>query len=136
MKGLFADINIAGQVRCLVDTFYSSEEWFEIWNSLGVTCHFFEQFDLDPRSPDDIVWQSCQDNELILITGNRNQDGPTSLETTIRLRLRSDSLPVVTVSRPKSLGLHAAYTAQIGMKLLEYLFDIEFHRGTGRLYVP
>ena len=136
MKGLFADINIAGQVRSLIETFYASEEWFEIWDSLGIACHFFEEFELDPRSPDDIVWQTCQDRGLILITGNRNQDGPTSLETTIRQRLQPDSLPVITVSKPKSLGLNAGYTAQVGIKLLEYLFDIDFHRGTGRLYVP
>ena len=136
MKGLLADINIAWQMRSLVDRFYSSDEWLDIWNSLGIACHFFEEFGLDPRSQDDLVWQTCQDSELVLITANRNQDGPASLETTIRLRLRPDSLPVITVSRAKSLGLNAGYTAQVGIKLLEYLFDIDFHRGTGRLYVP
>ena len=32
--------------------------------------------------------------------------------------------------------MNAAYTAQVGIKLLEYLLDMEYHIGTGRLYVP
>ena len=136
MKGILADINIAGQVRILVETFYGSEEWSGVWSSLGLTCQFFGHVGLDARTPDDVVWQTCQDNGLILITGNRNLDGPRSPEATIRERLKSDSLPVVTVSKPKSLGLNSGYTAQVGIRLLEYLLDIEFYRGTGRLYVP
>ena len=135
MKGILADINIAGQVRTLVDTFYASEEWSDLWNSLEIPCLFFAHVGLDRRAPDDVVWQTCQDNELVLITGNRNHDGPTSLEATIRERLKPDSLPVVTVSRPKSLGLNAAYTAKVGIQLLDYLLNIDKHYGTGRLYV-
>ncbi len=136
MKGLLADINIAGQVRTLMETFYASEEWAEYWTALQIRCLFFEHVGLNPRSPDDVVWQTCQDSGLILITGNRNHDGPTSLEATIRTRLQPDSLPVITVSQAKSLGLNTAYTAQVGIKLLDYLYNIEQYRGTGRLYVP
>ena len=136
MKGILADINIAGQVRALVETFFASAEWSEFWNSLDFARPSFADFGLNQRSPDDLVWQTCQDNGLVLITGNRNQDGPTSVETTLRERLESYSLPVITVSQPKSLGLNAAYTSQVGIKLLEYLDDIEKYRGTGRLYVP
>ena len=136
MKGILADINIAGQVRILVDTFYASDEWSGLWTSLGIACQLFAHVGLDSRAPDDLVWQTCQDHGLILITGNRNKDGPTSLETTIRERLKPDSLPVVTVSRPKSLGLNSVYTAQVGIRLLDYLLNIDKHHGTGRLYVP
>ncbi len=136
MNGILADINIAGQVRRLVDTFYSSEEWSDFWQSLGIVSLTFAQVGLDQRSPDDIVWQACQDNGLILITGNRNHDGPTSLEATIRQRLKPDSLPVVTVSRAKSLGLNSEYTAAVGIKLLDYLLNIERYLGSGRIYVP
>ncbi len=136
MKGILADINIAGQFRDLVETFYSSEDWADIWDELGLAYFVFANIGLDQRSPDDLVWQTCQDNELILITGNRNKDGPTSLEATIRERLTPESLPVITVSNPKSLGLDAEYTARVGIKLLDYLLEIENYRGTGRLYVP
>ena len=136
MKGILADINIAGQVRELVATFYASAEWSEIWNDLGLACLFFADLGLARRAPDDLVWQTCQDNGLVLITGNRNKDGPTSLEATLRERLEPESLPVVTVSKPKSLGLDAAYTAQVGVKLLDYLLNIGNYRGAGRLYVP
>ena len=136
MNGILADYNIAGQVRLLVETFYASKEWAEFWNSLGLSSRTFADVGLDKRAPDDVVWQTCQDKGLVLITGNRNDDGPTSLETTILARNRPDSLPVITVSQPKSLGVKSTYTAEVGIKILEILFDIEFNRGTGRLYVP
>jgi len=136
VKGILADINIAGQVRILVETFYTSEEWAGLWNSLGITCQFFAHVGLASRASDDVVWQTCQDTGLVLITGNRNKDGPTSLEATIRERLKPDSLPVITVSRPKSLGVNSGYTAKVGIRLLDYLLNIDKHHGTGRLYVP
>ncbi len=107
-----------------------------MWKSLGIRLAVFADFGLKPRSPDDVVWQTCQDNGLVLITGNRNDDGPTSLQTTIRERLTPKSLPVITVAQPKSLGKNAAYTAQVGIRVLDYLLKIEELRGTGRLYVP
>ena len=132
MKGLLADINIAGQTRALVENFFGSEEWSEFWNALNVPFLVFANVGLAPNTSDDVVWQSCQENELVLITGNRNKDGPTSMEATIRTRLRPDSLPVITVSKPTTLGLNSAYTSQVGIKLLELLYDIEHYRGTGR----
>ena len=108
----------------------------EVWTALAISSMQFANIGLAPRSPDDLVWQTCQDMELVLITGNRNDDGPASLEATIRERLTSESLPVITISRPKSLGSNSADTAQVGIKMLEYLSDIDKFRGTGRLYVP
>ena len=136
MKGLLADINIAGQVRMLVTTFYGSEEWSEFWDSLDIPFLVFANVGLAPNAPDNIVWQACQKNELVLITGNRNKDGPTSLEATLRAHLQANSLPVITVSQPTSLGLNSEYTAQVGIKLLDYLLNIDNLRGTSRLYVP
>ena len=136
MKGLLADINIAGQFRMLVKTFYGSEEWSEFWDSLNIPFLVFANVGLAPNAPDNIVWQSCQENELVLITGNRNKDGPTSLEATLQAHLQSNSLPVITVSQPTSLGMNSEYTSQVGIKLLDYLLNIDNLRGTGRLYVP
>ena len=136
MKGILADVNIAGQVNDLVETFFASKEWGEVWRELKLAYLVFANVGLDRRASDDLVWQTCQDNELVLITGNRNHDGPTSLEATIRERLKPNSLPVVTVSKPKSLGLSSAYTAQVGIQLLDYLLHIDNFRGVGRLYVP
>lgn len=136
MKGILADVNIEGQVEDLVVTFFGSKEWIEIWKALGIASLVFSNVGLGRRSPDDVVWQTCQDSGLVLITGNRNQDGPTSLEMTLLTRLQPDSLPVVTVSQPKSLGVNSAYTAQVGIKLLDYLLNIDKYLGTGRLYVP
>jgi hypothetical protein len=39
----------------------------------------------------------------MLITGNRNEDGPASLETTIQASNTPASLPVLTISAPQRL---------------------------------
>src|ERR1051325_4476650 len=39
-------------------------------------------------------WQTCQQNQLCLVTDNRNADDPDSLETTIRSRNTASSFPL------------------------------------------
>lgn len=124
MNGLLADVNIAGEVRDLVETLDGSEEWSAFWDALNLPVLVFANIGLAPDSPDDVVWQTCQDNALILITGNRNNDGPTSLEATIRERLSPKSLPVITVSHPTSLGgafrLHGSSRGQTARVALRH----------------
>ncbi len=136
MRGIIADVNLEGPVQNLVETFFRSKEWSEFWAKLGLSNLVFADVGLHRRAKDNVVWQTCQDNDLILITGNRNDDDPTSLEATIRDRLRPDSLPVITVAQPKSLGVSASYTAEVGIRILEILYDIDDYRGTGRIYAP
>ena len=136
MNAILADINITGQVRDLVETFYKSAAWIDFWDSLQIQSFTFAQVGLAADSPDDQVWRMCQARGWVLITGNRNQDGPTSLETTLRTLLKPDSLPVITISRSRSLGKRSDYTAAVGIQLLDYLLNIEKFLGTGRLFVP
>jgi hypothetical protein len=49
---------------------------------------------------DALIWATCQREGLVLITGNRNDDGPDSLEATIRNENQPDSLPVFTMPTP------------------------------------
>ena len=36
----------------------------------------FEEFDLSQDATDATIWQTCQDHDILLITGNRNAEGP------------------------------------------------------------
>jgi len=72
----------------------------------------------------------------LLITNNRNEDSPDSLEATIRQHNTSDSLPVFTVGNLDKFRLSRAYTERVLERLYEYLLDIDSVRGTGRLFVP
>ena len=71
-----------------------------------------------------------------MITGNRNQDGPNSLDATIRTENTLTSLPVLTVSDPLALRNSREYAEQVIERLLDYLMGIDRVLGTGRLYLP
>jgi hypothetical protein len=82
-----------------------------------------------------VVWETCQAHEIVLVTGNRNHDSPDSLEATIYRLNQADSLPVITISKPKDVE-HRAYAERAAVRLLEYLSELDRFRGTGRLYIP
>ena len=83
-----------------------------------------------------MVWRTCQKEELVLITGNRNRRGSESLEATIQSGNQPDSLPVVTIADQDRVLRDRAYAEAVAVRLLDYLMRIDEVRGAGRLYVP
>jgi hypothetical protein len=79
---------------------------------------------------------TCQAEELILITANRNNDGPDSLEATIQAHGTPQSLPIFTLADPNRVLSERTYAEAVADRLLEYLYDIDNLRGAGRLYLP
>jgi hypothetical protein len=135
MKGLLADINVKGHLDILL-MIWNSAEWQELWQRMALQVHVFRDLGLPPRAPDNVVWHECQARQLVLITGNRNQDGPLSLETTLNQHNMPTSLPVITLASPERIRHEASYAARVAEQVLDYLLDIENLRGTGRLYAP
>jgi hypothetical protein len=82
------------------------------------------------------VWQACQENEIVLITGNRNAEGPESLEMTLRKHNDQQRLPVLTLADQDRIIRDRSYAETAVRRLLEILFDLDNLRGTGRLYLP
>ena len=72
-----------------------TDTWRELWFDLSISVESFESLGL--RS-DATIWRTCQEQKLILITANRNADGPSSLETVIRDENQPESLPVMTLA--------------------------------------
>jgi hypothetical protein len=135
MTGLLTDVNIQGQVEIL-RYLLESTTWRELWHSLAAPIHTFGDVGLRDDDSDAVVWRFCQQRQLVLITANRNQDGPDSLETTIRNENTPDSLPVFTLADSEQVRHSKAYAERVVESLLQYLLDIELYRGTGRLYLP
>lgn len=135
MKGLLADINSVKQVVVL-RTILEQESRRELWQHLNLVTPSFAEVGLIPRSPDIDVWRICQVEELILITANRNEEGPDSLEATIRIEGTPQSLPVFTLADANRVLNERSYAERVADRLLEYLYDIEQLRGVGRLYLP
>lgn len=135
MKGILPDNDLLGHVRVLL-YILERDTWRDVWRSLDLSIATFQDLGLAPTAPDNVIWQTCQQADVVLITGNRNEDGPDSLETTIRKFNMPTSLPVLTVGDTEQVLHSRAYADRIVERLLEYLMDIDNYRGAGRLYLP
>jgi hypothetical protein len=135
VKGILADINIQGHVE-LLQQVWESDAWRELWTALALPVYTFPDVGLHRKATDEVVWQLCQHRELVLVTANRNDAAPDSLESTIRRYNTPTCLPVFTLADVDHLRLNKVYAGRVAVRLLEFFFDIEQYRGTGRMYVP
>ena len=95
----------------------------------------FADVDLPIDSSDRNVWRFVQKNHLILLTGNRNNDGEDSLQQTIWDENQPTSLPVVTIGVLDRLE-ERDYREQCAERLVEIVLSIENYLGVGRIYIP
>jgi hypothetical protein len=135
VKGIIADVNIQGHVDLLV-VLMQAEPWTLFWDHLRLRYVHFADVGLAPNALDSLVWGKCQQEELVLITDNRNKKDSDSLETTIQTRNTPASLPVFTVANVPHLRASREYAGRVIDKLLDSLLRIDTLRGTGRLYLP
>jgi hypothetical protein len=135
MRGILADINVGKQRRAIL-RIWTSDTWRDLWDALGLRVFTFSRLGLSDDFPDSLIWRTCQREQLVLITANRNDDGPDSLETAIRSENQPDRLPVVTIADADRVLSDRAYAERVAVSVLDYLMRIDEVRGTGRLYVP
>lgn len=135
MPTILLDENIEGYAEYL-SRFMFAPERSEISSLVGVQIATFDQVGLAKGAADEQVWQFCQAQGFFLLTDNRNDDRPDSLESVIRTQSVSTSLPVFTISDINRFRSEREYIESLAAKLLEYLFDAENIRGVGRLYLP
>ena len=81
----------------------------------------FPTLGLPYNASDEVIWTTCQIEGLLLVSGNRNDDGPDSLEATIRNKNQPDSLPVVTISDTNRVLRDRVYAETVAEQLLDYL---------------
>jgi hypothetical protein len=132
---LLADVNIEGHVARLLSLMQDAY-WRDLWDHLQVRSLRFHDVGLAPNAPDAVVWQLCQQNRYYLLTNNRNDDGPDSLEATIRAHNTADSLPVFTISDAGRVLQSKDYTGRVAETLFDYLLRIDTVHGSGRLFLP
>ena len=135
MPAIMADHDSEGQIQVLLRLLISAA-WDSLWTERAVCVESFASLGVSANTPDATLWQLCQTQQIILITGNRNQEEPASLEATIQASHTPTSLPVLTISEPQRMLSIRAYAHRVVERLLEYLIDVENLRGTGRLYLP
>ncbi len=135
MKAILGDINIQGHLRVLL-AILQRDDWQEFWNDLNLAFLKFQDVGLSPQATDAVIWQMCQQRDMVLLTANRNQAGPDSLEATLRTQNTASSLPVFTIANARRVLTSRDYAERVAAQLLDYLQDIDRVRGTGRLYLP
>lgn len=135
VKGILADIHMKGPVADLARAM-QAPSWAEFWNELELALVTFEDVGLTATSTDEEIWHTCQEKKLFLITNNRNQESPDSLEATIRRHNSDKSLPVFTISDLDRFRKNRDYAERVLERLYECLLDMERLLGTGRLFLP
>lgn len=135
MRGILADTNRVAQGRALV-WIWTSDLWRDLWSELGLAVESFASLGLPLDAPDTLIWRTCQREGLDLMTDNRNDDGPDSLEATLRNENQPGSLPVITIADTNRILQDRLYAERVAERLLGYLMRVDELRGTGRLYVP
>jgi hypothetical protein len=131
MIGLLSDHDIEFYARLLWSHFSGPE-----WESIGVSGFAtFHDLGIDIESSDRDVWQYCQRHNLLLITANRNMDESDSLEAVVRELGQPDSLPVLTIARPKWL-MNESYREQCAYRVAGIVIDLARYCGTGRQFIP
>ena len=135
MPSVMADHDVEGQVRILLRVLMS-DDWREFWLELGYQIESFASLGIATNTADIDLWRLCQERDIVLITGNRNKEGPESLEATIEQWGTPESLPVLTIGEPNRIFSSREYAHRAAERLLAYLDRMDHLRGTGRLFLP
>lgn len=96
----------------------------------------FKEIELSTDSSDRVVWQVAQDNQLLLLTANRNMKGEDSLEQVLREDNSPNSFPIVTIGSLDRFRNESSYRSQCADRIIEILLNIENYIGVGRIFIP
>ena len=128
---ILADHDIEGHAYSLIGVL-GAEGWLEMVDLRLAT---FAEVGLPLDSPDRAVWRFAQENEMVLLTNNRNMDEADSLEQTLREENTPTSLPIVTIANAGRLS-ERHYRERCAFQLLEIVLELEKHLGRSRVYIP
>lgn len=105
MTVILADHDIERHARLL----FAAPQALEWAQLLNIRLASFSESGLVETSTDREVWRQAQQLGMLLLTNNRNKEGPDSLEQTLRDELTLTSLPVLTISNADRFLASRAY---------------------------
>jgi len=135
MASIAADFNNEGHVARIVARM-QSPEWIEYWHEIKMDCVSLSELGVSRDALDSEIWDFCQRLEIVLITINRNDDGPYSLEATIRAKNDLTCLPVLTLRNSDRVLTSGHYLDDVVESLFDKLLTLDERRGAGRLFLP
>lgn len=129
---ILSDENCVGHARAI---FYAFKR-LGYQELLELELKTFDSVGLVEGTADEIVWQFCQDNRYLLLTGNRTtKDGHQSLEMVIRHLITSNSLPVLTIGDLERTLIDMNYCERCAERLAVIVLDLDDYLGITRLYL-
>jgi hypothetical protein len=135
MRGILADVNAQGHATYLL-RLLEELELLPFLDSL----RFATLPDLGlPRDMNDrSLWSFCQTAEWVLLTQNRNQHDPDSLQATIADSWQAGMLPIVTLANGAKFLRSRIYAQRVAADIAELLYGIERgqYRDQPRVFVP
>lgn len=72
-----------------------------------------------------MIWRTCQRQQFVLGTANRNQDRADALEAVIRAENTLSGLPALTLGDPAGVFHSPVYPERVAAKLIGCLIDID-----------
>jgi hypothetical protein len=95
----------------------------------------FADVNLPMDSSDRKVWRFAQENQMVILTGNRNAKGDDSLEEVMRDENNMTSFPILTIGDPDRVKEYA-YRERCVERLVEIAIDLQNFMGAGRIFIP
>ena len=134
MQVILSDHNCEGYARLLFNVLRFDGNWLKL---VPMKLQWFRDVGLSIKADDETVWCFCQENDYILLTGNRRTDDKEkSLEFVIRRLVTASSLPILTIGNLRRVGSDPLYRRRCAERLAEIVDEIEKYRGVTRLYLP
>lgn len=134
MQVILSDHNCEGQAKAIVNVLRYDEVWSQL---VPVHLKWFRDIKLSTKAKDQEVWQLCQEQGYLLLTGNRTtKDREKSLEFAIQRFVTPDSLPVLTIGNLKRVKADPNYCKACAERLAEIVDELSRYRGVTRLYLP
>lgn len=134
VQRILSDHNCFGQTNAIYKAYRRDADLAEL---VSLELYRFEDVGLSISADDLEVWQFCQRNHILLVTGNRsNDDNELSLESVIRAEFKPTSLPVITIGNLKRVIPNLKYRNACAERLATIVFDLDDYRGRMRLYLP
>lgn len=133
MQTILSDHNCEGQAEAI----FAALRYRGLFPLIPMKLIFFGDIGLHISTNDKNVWQLCQNQQYLLLTGNRSAaDGVKSLEYNINHFVKPDSLPVITIGNLGRVKADPTYCWRCAENLAEIVLDLDSVRGVPRLYIP
>jgi hypothetical protein len=137
VQGLLADVNVQGHLPRLRHALQALD-LEGVLEELNLRLVTFTDLglarDLDDRS----LWNFCQREGWVLLTENRNDDGPDSLQATLADSWKEGHLPVLTLANKARFKDSGEYAGRVANDVAGLLVDMADGRrlDLARIYVP